>query len=68
MKNRIVVQEKVQITIEHLYFSCLPLYTFKNFFDIIGTVTRTNSKNKTGLEPSDIRYFRVLFNPEKSVL
>ena len=69
MKNRIVVKEKVQITIEHLYFfSYPPLYTFEIIFDIIGTVTRTNSKNKTGSEPSDIRYFRELFNPEKSVL
>ena len=49
-------------------FSYPPLYTFEIIFDIIGTVTRTNSKNKTGSEPSDIRYFRVLFNPEKSVL
>ena len=36
-------------------------------FDIIGTVTRTNSKNMTEPEPGIIRYFRVLFYPQKSV-
>lgn len=69
MKNRIEVKEKVQITIERLYFfSCLHLYTFKKMSDIIGTVTRTNSKNMTEPEPGIIRYFRVLFYPQILVL
>ncbi len=34
--------------------------------DIIGTVTRTNSKNMTEPEPGIIRYFRVLFLSEIS--
>ena len=69
MKNRIVVIEKsTNKNRTFVLFSYLHLYTFKKMSDIIGTVTRTNSKNKTGSEPSDIRYFRVLFNPEKSVL
>ena len=49
-------------------FSCFHLYTFKKMSDIIGTVTRTNSKNMTEPEPGIIRYFRVLFYPQKSVL
>ena len=49
-------------------FSCVNLYTFKNLFDIIGTVTRTNSKNMTGPEVSIFRYFRVLFYPQILVL
>lgn len=49
-------------------FSYINLYTFKNLFDIIGTVTRTNSKNMTGPEVSIFRYFRVLFYPQILVL
>ena len=53
MKNRIVVREKVQIRIEHLYFFLALIYILsKIYVDIIGTVTRTNSKNMTGLEVS----------------
>ena len=69
IKNRIVVREKsTNKNRTFVLFSCLHLYTFKNLFDIIGTVTRTNSKNMTEPEPSIIRHFRVLFYPQKSVL
>ena len=69
IKNRIVVIEKsTNKNRTFVLFSCLHLYTFKNLFDIIGTVTRTNSKNMTESEPGIIRYFRVLFYPQKSVL
>ena len=45
IKNRIVVREKsTNKNRTFVLFSCLPLYTFKKMFDIIGTVTRTNSK------------------------
>ena len=68
MKNRIVVIEKsTNKNRTFVLFSCLHLYTFKKMSDIIGTVTRTNSKNMTEPEPSIIRYFRVLFYPQKSV-
>ena len=69
IKNRIVVIEKsTNKNRTFVLFSCLHLYTFKKMFDIIGTVTRTNSKNMTEPEPGIIRYFRVLFYPQKSVL
>ena len=69
MKNRIVVREKsTNKNRTFVLFSCLHLYTFKKMSDIIGTVTRTNSKNMTEPEPGIIRYFRVLFYPQKSVL
>lgn len=69
IKNRIVVIEKsTNKNRTFVLFSCVNLYTFKNLFDIIGTVTRTNSKNMTEPEPGIIRYFRVLFYPQKSVL
>ena len=69
IKNRIVVIEKsTNEDRTFVLFSCVNLYTFKNLFDIIGTVTRTNSKNMTESEPGIIRYFRVLFYPQKSVL
>ena len=68
IKNRIVVREKVQIRIEHLYFFLPSSIYFQKMSDIIGTVTRTNSKNMTEPEPGIIRYFRVLFYPQKSVL
>ena len=69
IKNRIVVREKsTNKNRTFVLFSCVNLYTFKNLFDIIGTVTRTNSKNMTEPEPGIIRYFRVLFYPQKSVL
>ena len=69
IKNRIVVIEKsTNKNRTFVLFSCVNLYTFKNLFDIIGTVTRTNSKNMTGPEVSIFRYFRVLFYPQKSVL
>ena len=46
MKNRIVVKEKsTNKNRTFVLFSCVNLYTFKNLFDIIGTVTRTNSKD-----------------------
>ena len=51
MKNRIVVKEKsTNKNRTFVLFSCVNLYTFKNLFDIIGTVTRTNSKkyDRTG--------------------
>ena len=51
IKNRIVVREKsTNKNRTFVLFSCLHLYTFKNLFDIIGTVTRTNSKkyDRTG--------------------
>ena len=65
MKNRIVVIEKsTNKNRTFVLFSCVNLYTFKNLFDIIGTVTRTNSKNMTGPEVSIFRYFRVLFYPQ----
>ena len=68
MKNRIVVIEKsTNKNRTFVLFSCLHLYTFKKMSDIIGTVTRTNSKNMTEPEPGIIRYFRVLFYPQKSV-
>ena len=66
MKNRIVVIEKsTNKNRTFVLFSCLHLYTFKKMSDIIGTVTRTNSKNMTEPEPSIIRHFRVLFYPQK---
>ena len=69
MKNRIVVIEKsTNKNRTFVLFSCVNLYTFKKMSDIIGTVTRTNSKNMTEPEPGIIRYFRVLFYPQKSVL
>ena len=69
IKNRIVVREKsTNKNRTFVLFSCLHLYTFKKMSDIIGTVTRTNSKNMTESEPGIIRYFRVLFYPQKSVL
>ena len=69
MKNRIVVIEKsTNKNRTFVLFSCVNLYTFKNLFDIIGTVTRTNSKNMTEPEPGIIRYFRVLFYPQILVL
>ncbi len=65
IKNRIVVIEKsTNKNRTFVLFSCVNLYTFKNLFDIIGTVTRTNSKNMTEPEPSIIRHFRVLFYPQ----
>ena len=51
IKNRIVVIEKsTNKNRTFVLFSCVNLYTFKNLFDIIGTVTRTNSKkyDRTG--------------------
>ena len=51
MKNRIVVREKsTNENRTFVLFSCLHLYTFKKMSDIIGTVTRTNSKkyDRTG--------------------
>ena len=69
IKNRIVVIEKsTNKNRTFVLFSCLHLYTFKKMFDIIGTVTRTNSKNMTEPEPSIIRYFRVLFYPQIWIL
>ena len=69
IKNRIVVREKsTNKNRTFVLFSCVNLYTFKNLFDIIGTVTRTNSKNMTGPEVSIFRYFRVLFYPQILVL
>ena len=69
IKNRIVVIEKsTNKNRTFVLFSCVNLYTFKKMSDIIGTVTRTNSKNMTESEPGIIRYFRVLFYPQKSVL
>ena len=68
IKNRIVVIEKsTNKNRTFVLFSCVNLYTFKNLSDIIGTVTRTNSKNMTEPEPGIIRYFRVLFYPQKLV-
>ena len=53
IKNRIVVREKsANENRTFVLFSCVNLYTFKNLFDIIGNVTRTNSKNMTGAEVS----------------
>lgn len=70
IKNRIVVIEKsTNKNRTFVLFPCVNLYTFKNLFDIIGTVTRTNSKkNMTGPEVSIFRYFRVLFYPQILVL
>ena len=69
IKNRIVVREKsTNKNRTFVLFSCLHLYTFKNLFDIIGTVTRTNSKNMTEPEPSIISHFRVLFYPQIWIL
>ena len=51
MKNRIVVIEKsTNKNRTFVLFSCFHLYTFKKMSDIIGTVTRTNSKkyDRTG--------------------
>jgi len=63
IKNRIVVIEKsTNKNRTFVLFSCVNLY------DIIGTVTRTNSKNMTGPEVSIFRYFRVLFYPQILVL
>ena len=68
IKNRIVVREKsTNKNRTFVLFSYLHLYTFKKMSDIIGTVTRTNSKNMTEPEPGIIRHFRVLFYPQKSV-
>ena len=65
IKNRIVVREKsTNKNRTFVLFSYPPLYTFEIIFDIIGTVTRTNSKNMTEPEPSIIRHFRVLFYPQ----
>ena len=48
IKNRIVVREKsTNKNRTFVLFSCVNLYTFKKMSDIIGTVTRTNSKNMT---------------------
>ena len=69
IKNRIVVREKsTNKNRTFVLFSYLHLYTFKKMSDIIGTVTRTNSKNMTEPEPGIIRYFRVLFYPQILVL
>ena len=69
IKNRIVVREKsTNKNRTFVLFSYLHLYTFKKMSDIIGTVTRTNSKNMTGPEVSIFRYFRVLFYPQILVL
>ena len=69
IKNRIVVIEKsTNKNRTFVLFSCVNLYTFKNLFDIIGTVIRTNSKNMTGPEVSIFRYFRVLFYPQIWIL
>ena len=69
IKNRIVVREKsTNKNRTFVLFTYLHLYTFKKMSDLIGTVTRTNSKNMTEPEPGIIRYFRVLFYPQKSVL
>ena len=69
IKNRIVVIEKsTNKNRTFVLFSCLHLYTFKKMSDIIGTVTRTNSKNMTEPEPGIIRYFRVLFYPQIWIL
>ena len=69
IKNRIVVIEKsTNKNRTFVLFSCLHLYTFKKMSDIIGTVTRTNSKNMTEPEPGIFRYFRVLFYPQILVL
>ena len=69
IKNRIVVREKsTNKNRTFVLFSCFHLYTFKKMSDIIGTVTRTNSKNMTEPEPGIIRYFRVLFYPQILVL
>ena len=69
IKNRIVVREKsTNKNRTFVLFSCLHLYTFKKMSDIIGTVTRKNSKNMTEPEPSIIRYFRVLFYPQIWIL
>lgn len=68
IKNRIVVREKsTNKNRTFVLFSYLHLYTFKKMSDIIGTVTRTNSKNMTEPEPGIIRSFRVMFYPQKSV-
>ena len=65
IKNRIVVIEKsINKNRTFVLFSYLHLYTFKKMSDIIRTVTRTNSKNMTELEPSISRHFRVLFYPQ----
>ena len=66
IKNRIVVIEKSTNKNRTFVLFFLPpsILTFKKMFDIIGTVTRTNSKNMTEPEPSIIRYFRVLFYPQ----
>ena len=56
IKNRIVVREKsTNKNRTFVLFSYLHLYTFKKMSDIIGTVTRTNSKNMTEPEPGIIR-------------
>ena len=69
IKNRIVVREKsTNKNRTFVLFSCLHLYTFKKMSDIIGTVTRKNSKNMTEPEPSIIRHFRVLFYPQIWIL
>ena len=64
MKNRIVVIEKsTNKNITFVLFLPSSIY-LKKMSDIIGTVTRTNSKNMTGPEVSIFRYFRVLFYPQ----
>lgn len=66
MKNRIVVRKKsTNENRTFVLFSYVNLYTFKKMSDIIGTVTRKKSKNMTEPEPGIIRYFRVLFYPQK---
>ena len=56
IKNRIVVREKsTNKNRTFVLFSCLHLYTFKKMSDIIGTVTRTNSKNMTEPEPDEFK-------------
>ena len=53
IKNRIVEREKsTNKNRTFVLFSCLHLYTFKKMSDIIGTVTRKNSKNMTEPEVS----------------
>ena len=69
IKNRIVVREKSTNKNRTFVLFLTFIYILsKKMSDIIGTVTRTNSKNMTESEPGIIRYFRVLFYPQKSVL
>ena len=65
-KNRIVVRQKsTNESRTFVLFSYLRLYTSEKMSDIIGTVTRTNSKNMTESEPGITRYFQVLYYPQK---